>query len=81
MSLEPGSRCGPGRAIVMLVTDAVATTLTKLGRPRHAETPRSGDIPERWPTRRTLPMSTTSQDLIVSDGLEGRARGDPRADE
>jgi hypothetical protein len=30
----------------MLVTDAVATTLTKLGAPRHAETPRSGDIPE-----------------------------------
>jgi hypothetical protein len=27
----------------MLVTDAVATTLTKLGAPRHAETPRSGD--------------------------------------
>ena len=65
----------------MLVTDAVATTLTKLGRPRHAETPRSADIPERWPTRRTLPISTTSQDLIVSDGLEGRARGDPPADE
>ena len=35
----------------MLVTDAVATTLTKLGAPRHAETPRSGDIPERWPRR------------------------------
>jgi hypothetical protein len=27
----------------MLVTDAVATTLTKLGAPRHGETPRSGD--------------------------------------
>jgi hypothetical protein len=34
----------------MLVTDAVATTLTKLGAPRHAETPRSGDIPEHWPS-------------------------------
>jgi hypothetical protein len=33
----------------MLVTDAVAITLTKLGAPRHAETPRSGDIPEHWP--------------------------------
>jgi hypothetical protein len=30
----------------MLVTDAVATILTKLGAPRHAETPRSRDIPE-----------------------------------
>ena len=27
----------------MLVTDAVATALTELGAPRHAETPRSGD--------------------------------------
>ena len=27
---------------MMLVTDAVATTPTKLGAPRHAETPRSG---------------------------------------
>jgi hypothetical protein len=35
----------------MLVTDAVATTLTKLGAARHAETPRSGDIPERSPKR------------------------------
>ena len=35
----------------MLVTDAVATTLTKLGAPRHAETPRSGEIPEQWPRR------------------------------
>jgi hypothetical protein len=35
----------------MLVTDAVATALTKLGAPRHAETPRSGDIPEHWPVR------------------------------
>ena len=26
--------------------------LTKLGAPRHAETPRSGDIPEHWPRRR-----------------------------
>ena len=34
----------------MLVTDAVATALTKLGASRHAETPRSGDIPEHWPT-------------------------------
>ncbi len=30
----------------MLVTDTIATTLTKLGGPRHAETTRSGDIPE-----------------------------------
>jgi hypothetical protein len=29
----------------MLVTDAVATTLTKLGAPRYAETPRSGTFP------------------------------------
>src|SRR5918999_1625754 len=35
----------------MLVTDAVATALTKLGASRHAETPRSGDIPEHWPRR------------------------------
>jgi hypothetical protein len=34
----------------MLVTDVVATALTKLGAPRHAETTRSGDIPEHWPT-------------------------------
>jgi hypothetical protein len=32
----------------MLVTDAVATTLTKLGAPRHAKTTSSGDIPEHW---------------------------------
>jgi hypothetical protein len=38
----------------MLVTDAVATTLTKLGAPRHAETPRSGDIPEHWPRGASL---------------------------
>jgi hypothetical protein len=35
----------------MLVTDTVATALTKLGAPRHAETTRSGDIPEHWPKR------------------------------
>jgi hypothetical protein len=32
----------------MLVTDAVATTLTELGAPRHAETPRS-QTPELAP--------------------------------
>ena len=31
----------------MLVTDAVATALTELGAPRHAETPRSGDCETR----------------------------------
>src|SRR5215218_6593639 len=36
----------------MLVTDAVATALTELDAPRHAETTRSGDIPEHWPRRR-----------------------------
>jgi hypothetical protein len=30
----------------MLVTDAVATALNKLGALRHAQTPRSADIPE-----------------------------------
>src|SRR6266576_3278062 len=35
----------------MLVTDAVATALTKLGAPRHAETTRSGVIREHWPRR------------------------------
>jgi hypothetical protein len=48
---------GPGWAIVMLVTDAVATTLTELGAPRHAETPRSGDIPERWRTGGSPPRA------------------------
>ena len=36
--------------LALLVTDAVATALTELGAPRHAETTRSGDIPEHWPT-------------------------------
>jgi hypothetical protein len=36
------------------VTDAVATALTELGAPRHAETTHSGDIPEHWPTARRL---------------------------
>ena len=49
--VSSGSRCWPWLSDWMLVTDAVATTLTKLGAPRHAETPRSGDIPERWPRR------------------------------
>jgi aromatic-L-amino-acid/L-tryptophan decarboxylase len=60
----------------MLVTDAVATTLAKLGAPRHAETTRSGDIPEDWPTpdRRSLRTGLTLvQDLTV-------ARYAPRVD-
>ena len=41
-------------ALPEVVSDAVATTLTKLGAPRHAETPRSGDIPEHWRMRASL---------------------------
>jgi len=38
----------------MLVTDAVATALTELDAPRHAETTRSADTPEHWPIRALL---------------------------
>ena len=51
----------------MLVTDAVATTLTKLGAPRHAETTRSGDIPEHWPKQRLCSKRAISIHVYGTD--------------
>ena len=48
----------------MLVTDAVATALTKLGVPRHAETTRSGDIPAHWRKRGWQTAARASANLV-----------------
>jgi hypothetical protein len=57
----------------MLVTDAVATTLTKLGAPRHAETPRSADIPEHWPIAARCCSTKVSYSLAVDRTPNGAA--------
>jgi hypothetical protein len=67
----------------MLVTDAVATTLTKLGEPRHAETPRSGDIREHWPQSgarrrsRDYPMMKTATIADSRGASESRKNAIP----
>jgi hypothetical protein len=56
-------------------TDAVATALTTLGAPRHAEKPRSGDILEHWPSWVCCPLL-----LTVTKGAESLlVDGDPDA--
>ena len=64
----------------MLVTDAGATTLTKLGAPRHAETPRSGDCetgssPLLGPVAREQPRAytyTNPDALCIDDASVSR---------